>query len=426
MPNELLSSGDTDNLCRTWPQPSDRVAGLEWLRALMTVGVLAFHAAIPYFLIPLPGLCWSVHERGGSAFVDACGWALNGFIMPVFFLLSGFCSAGIFAKRGARVFLDHRTRRLLPTMLFGAIVILPVTGYVWFAGWIAQGLMPLHTLWRWGIPNDLERDLYGAGHLWFLQTLWIFCVSVWLVHQVHRRLRFRGLPGWRRLRNRVMSWSAMPLLFAIPGAVVLALEPRVVIGFRQAFVPDWFNLAYYVPCFAAGFWLQRSQRHGASLSQHCEFRLLSAAVLFAALLPRVHAHLASDSTGWDRWGLAACFSAYAWLATTGLFGVCIKYFNRPIPAVVRLVSSASLWVYLIHVPVVGLLHVALLNVPLPIPIKFLLAVGGGLSLSLISHWGLARSTWVERLLEPTSRPKIIELPPAAPGHVDRVIPSVSP
>ena len=158
-----------------------RLPGLEWLRAELTLGVLGFHSAVAYTLIPLPGLNWSAHEATGSVLVDAICWALNGFIMPGFFLLAGFCSARIFSRIGAARFLRHRNRRLLPALALGGFVILPITGYAWFVSWIGQGLMPLQTLWRWGIPDELERNLYGLGHLWFLAYLWVFCAGVWLV-----------------------------------------------------------------------------------------------------------------------------------------------------------------------------------------------------------------------------------------------------
>lgn len=401
-----------------------RLPGLEWLRAVLALAVLAAHSAIAYLLVPFPGLCWSAHDSG-SPFLDFGFWALVAAVMPAFFLLSGFSSAAIFASCGADEFLKQRTRRLLPPLVLAGIFILPATAYAWFLGWAAQGLMPLHTLWRWGIPDELEQDLYGLGHLWFLQMLWIFCIGVWALHHLQMRLPFRGTVRVAEVTHRILRSFWMPFLLAIPGAVVLVIEPRVAIGFRQALLPQGLNLAYYAPCFAVGFWLQRCQDRDL-LTRWCEWRLLLAGGVFAGLWPALHAHLSDGSAGSERWLLAGLFSVFAWLSATGTLGVCVKYQNRPLPAPMSFLSDASLWVYLIHVPIVGLLHANLLNVTLPSEIKFLVVFAIGLSLSLAT-FHLVRQSWIGRMLALQSqRPTTIGLPRQSVTHADPVPPLVSP
>lgn len=403
---------------------ASRMLGLEWMRAVMTLGVLAAHASLAYLVFPFPGLRWSTHDAG-SPLLDACTWALAAAVMPAFFLLSGFSNAAIFAKGGADKFLSHRTRRLLFTLVLAAVFILPITAYAWFLGWAAQGFMPLETLWRWGIPDELEQNLYGLGHLWFLQSLWIFCMGVWLLHHLLRRLPFRKLARSHRLGLCILGSFGMPFLFAIPGAIILAIEPRVAIGFRQAFLPQWLNLAYYAPCFAVGFWLQRCQDRDI-LTRWCEWRLLLASGLFAGLWPRLHEHLSDGSVDLERWLLAGLFSVFAWLAATGTFGVCVKYLNRPLPVSVSYVSEASLWVYLLHVPAVGLLHVNLLSVALPVEMKFLIVFTVGLALPLATFY-LVKRSWIGRVLEPQpTRQTTVSRPREALTRTDLVSPLVSP
>lgn len=425
MPNECQSNKTlmpVDNVSTV--RGSGRVLGLEWMRAVMTLGVLAAHASFAYLLIPFPGLRWSTHEAG-SPLLDACAWALAAAVMPGFFLLSGFSSAAIYAKRGTNEFLGHRTRRLIPALVLGGIFILPITAYSWFLGWAAQGFMPLETLWRWGIPDELEQDLYGLGHLWFLQSLWIFCFCVWLLRHLLRHLSYRGTAQLHDRALGILGSFGMPFLFAIPGAIILVIEPRVAIGFRQAFLPHWLNLAYYAPCFAVGFWLHRSQGRDI-LTRWCEWRLLLATGVFAALWPRIHAHLADGSVNGERWLVAGSFSLFAWLAATGAFGVCVKYLNRPLPPSVSYLSEASLWVYLVHVPIVGLVQVSLLNIALPYEIKFVIVFAVGLALSLATFY-VGRRSWIGRVLESQStRSTTVVNPRENLAHADLVPPLVSP
>lgn len=386
------------------PRPHSRVSGLEWLRAGLSVAVLAFHAAIPYTRQQMPGLNWIVHEPVGSPIVDVVCWTLNGLTMPLFFLIAGFFGARIFARQGASSFLKHRTRRLVPPLVFGSFVILPVIGHLWFLSWSAQGFMPLDRIWRWGIPDELERNLYGAGHLWFMQYLWVFCLAAWMTSRLTARFSERLVVRLHRVKVSLMNSFWMPVLFAIPATLALVAEPRIEIGFRQSFLPQWANLAYYFPCFVAGFWLRCSERQGDVLAKWCELRGVLAIAVFAILWPFLQSHLRQDSTGLDLWITAGLFSLYAWLAATSLFGLSVKYLRREAPAGVKYLAKASLWVYLIHIPMVGLIQLNLLFVSLPTVLKFGLTVLSGLALSLVTYQAFVRRTQLGQFLEPVATP----------------------
>lgn len=371
----------------------------------MSVAVLTFHAAIPYTRLKMPGLNWIVHEPVGSPIVDVICWTLNGLTMPLFFMIAGFCGARIFARQGASNFLKHRTRRLWPPLVFGSLVILPVVGHLWFLSWSAQGFMSIDRIWRWGFPDELEQNLYGAGHLWFLEYLWVFCLVVWMTSRLTERLSNRLVVRLHRMQVSLMNSFWMPVLFAIPATLALAAEPRIEIGFRQSFLPQLANLAYYFPCFVAGFWLRRSKRQGDILAKWCELRGVLAVAVFAILWPFLQSHLRQESTGLDRWITTGLFSLYAWLAATSLFGLSIKYLRREAPAGIKYLAEASLWVYLIHIPMVGLMQLNLLFVSVPTALKFGLATLSGLALSLMTYHAFVRRTRLGQFLDPAATPR---------------------
>jgi hypothetical protein len=82
--------------------------------------------------------------------------------------------------------------------------------------------------------------------------------------------------------------------------------------------------------------------------------------------------LAVAST-WSTW--SAVFGALAFARTR----------TPPLRSVWRYLERASFWVYLIDVPVVGLLQVLLTPFPLPPVLKLLAVPTGGLSVSLGSY-----------------------------------------
>lgn len=90
-----------------------RLHGLDWLRAIATLFVVALHAGIPYMHSPLPGLAWPVHNPESSRFVDGLCWMANGLAMPVFFLMSGFLAAQAATRLGGSPFLKQRMPRLV-------------------------------------------------------------------------------------------------------------------------------------------------------------------------------------------------------------------------------------------------------------------------------------------------------------------------
>jgi len=408
-----------------------RYHGLDWLRGIAALLVVALHGGIAYTLSPFPGLAWPTHDPRPSSFVDAATWWIDGFIMPLFLLLGGFVAAQLFLKRGPGGFLRHRARRLLVPLLFGCVVILPLDLYVWLLGWAGEGKIPLKKLRSLKL-GEAGRDLWGVGHLWFLEYLFLFSAAAWglchiatwwstrraaddAVHHTSPKRKRGNTVRWTfipslALRAGVRSdhdgasygylagsfW--MPFLLAAPSALALWWEPRIVIGFRHSWHPLAANLLYYAPCFAGGWWLYRSVRAGETSTRYAPWHLVLSIACFVLLLPLIRAHVVTEFTGPRRVALAALFACFAWLSAVGWFGVCLRWLRSPPPRAVRYLSEASFWVYLFHHPVVGLAQVALAASTLPVAMKFVIVTATGVSLSLLTYQVGVRFTWVGQLL----------------------------
>jgi peptidoglycan/LPS O-acetylase OafA/YrhL len=371
-----------------------RYDGLDWLRAAAALAVVA------------PGLAWPVHDPQPSAIVDALTWWIDAWIMPLFFIISGFLAAQLYARLGPTEFLKHRARRLLAPLVFACVVILPLDLYVWLLGWVIEDRIPLKKLRSLKL-GDAGSELWGTAHLWYLEYLVIFCIGAWAVHW--GRQRFAN----RRARHSFAAQQAttpdtgsqrFPLsAFRFPlstlaacSALALWWDPQLVIGFRHAWHPLPANVLYYAPCFAAGWWMQARDTPAAGTARWLIAGAKASPVLLATILPLVHAYATSGMGGPLRVVLAAAFTASGWLMAIGLCQMMLPCAVPP--RSVRYLAQASFWMYLFHHPAVGLAQVALHGSGLNAEAKFLLVWVSATGLSLLTYEACVRRTWIGALL----------------------------
>lgn len=370
-----------------------RLRGLETLRGLAAVLVIFLHAGIPYMTRPMTHLVWPARAPHPSPAVDAIVWSAECFLMPLFFVFGGFFSQGVLSSRGSKRFLAERTRRLLPTQMLLAFAILPACLVIWCLGWIADGLYVPQDWMNTGLPSELDADLWGVAHFWFLQNFYIYCLILYGLSRLVERWQDsepsdRTSPLIHGL-DRAMTSFWKPLVPAIPCALILLWDQRIVLGFYQQFIPVFSKFLYYSVYFFTGALMYR---HGSSLQQYARYGrtyLVLAAGLFAALLPQIHEHLASPLTGARLALLAGMLAAFAWLTIFGLLGIFLQVrYENP---VTRYLAEASFWVYLIHLPFVVLAHIALAPLPIPTEVKYLLAGTTGLTMALLTNEAFVRN-----------------------------------
>ena len=91
------------------------------------------------------------------------------------------------------------------------------------------------------------------------------------------------------------------------------------------------------------------------------------------------------------------------LLTIGLFR---KWFSHSRPWV-RYVADSSYWMYLIHLPVVVALQVAVAELPLSWAIKWPLVSVATVGFSILTYDLMVRSTWIGMILNGRRRERVI-------------------
>lgn len=387
--------------------PPTRLPGLDWLRAGACLLVVLLHAGIPYMTSPLPGLVWCTEDvPARSVFVDGMCWGIDTFVMPLFFLMGGFLACQSCDRAGPIAFTRNRTLRLGLPFAFAVLFVLPLDFYVWLLGWVGEERVAPRALRSLKVGAELRAQLAGPGHLWFLQYLWIFCAYAGLLAywKSCRTIPDRATIPIRSHPTRLGRPAAIGGLFAI-AVGGLAWDPRVVIGFEQAILPTLARLAFYGPCFALG-WLWNRWRWQPG--RRTALGLLgAAATIFPAIWLEVVAHVAEPATGWRLFALVLSFAACGWLGAAGLFGAGLSL-ARPAPRLVADFARVSLWVYLVHHPVVGLTQVSLRAVDLPGEFKCLIVFATALGTSILTYRAFVRGRKLDEWLNGVEKNPAVE------------------
>ena len=389
--------------------PSSRSIGPDAVRAFAALLVVYLHACIPYLVHKMPGLVWSVSDET-SWVVDSLFWAIEIFIMPFFLVISGYFAYRALVATDGFSFIKSRANRLLRPLLFGMLILLPIILYIWMIGLVAEGRMSVVKLRSLKVPSPYGDQIWGLSHLWFL--LYVYLYSALMVG-VNRVLRNR-IP--MRLRPTLRRTSA--ILIPAVGILTLVFAPEVVFGFQHSFLPVFSKWLYSGSFFAGGAALANFDPKFRSINRLADRHLLLGAfttviaVLLGCWTLRHDAeHTRSASTAWlVSITLSTTTVLAAWSLALGVIGMSNRLsdwlvMHKRTCQAIEYMSGASFWIYLVHHPIVGLLHIDLkFSAPSLDPlVKSLVAATIAIAFGLGSYEYIVRTTKFGRFIGLTSR-----------------------
>ena len=364
----------------------ERFHAIDALRVFAMVSVVFLHSSISYMPTRLPDLLWAVHDPSATAFFDWLFFWIRGLTMRVFFLVAGFFAGVLYEDRGPKAFLENRLRRIAIPFLVGSGVLLPLLYFIWCYGWLETGRADLSQVLRMRLDAPIQRNLYGPAHLWFLEFLVLF----YAVYYAFRRVR----PGFVRpggVVEKIIFSRLRPLALAVPSMLILWLDVDVVINFHNTFIPNPLKFLYYGFFFLAGTWLYPFRERLQNLAAGANAYLAASLPVFIGMVALTRAHIAKPLAGPGYFALVAATSLFAWLSVFAMLGYFMRFLNREIP-LVRYLSGASYWIYLCHLPVVGLMQVFLLRFELPAALKFSAVVLTALGSGFLTYEVFVRNT----------------------------------
>ena len=383
--------------------------GLAALRAAAMLLGIVLHSAIPFMAHPLTGMNNWIYFQTPTLICDMATWWIHVWRIPLFFFLAGFFALQTLQRHGGAGFAKKRFKRLVVPYFAAVYTVGPMIYVVFHLGWYVTGQCSWDQVWpHIPLPPRLAENFFGPLHLWFLQDLIILSAVFLFLYAV---LAPQG--DWSTPPEKRLPWWT-PFGPGLVTGLLLWSDPSPLLEFHNTFLCVPARLLYYTVFFIGGVTAYRHRSSFFRVTNSYRSHLLVAAVLSFVFL-------------WLRLGPAIdvlapvsglVFSLVAgslcWLLIYGLIGACNVWFREPHPGVTWL-SDASYAVYIIHLPVVGLMQLAVYDAPWHSAVKSGVVILATTGICLLSYQFLVRYTVIGSYLHGPRRR------PGTEGHSEDVL-----
>jgi peptidoglycan/LPS O-acetylase OafA/YrhL len=382
-------------------QKPERLHALDAVRGYALLLGIVLHATISF--LPSPTRIWIIQDSHPSITLGVLFFAIHVFRMTTFFLIAGFFAHLSFHRRGTWGFIKDRLQRIALPLVVGWPILFTTMGMVviWAAGFPNGGPLPGSPRW----PPVLPR--FPLTHLWFLYVLLELYAGLLVL-----RAGVAWLDQDGRVRDRldrvvglVMQSRFAPAIMALPIGIALCLDPTWLgwLGVRtpdSSLVTNPQALIGFGTAFGFGWLLHRQIDLIKILEQRWLLNLVLAIVLItASFFLAVATVMQPQPIGYSAIKLAgaACYALAIWTTTFAAIGAALRFLSG-YSATRRYLADASYWLYLIHLPILMALQVAVSNLDWPWPVKFGTILLIALPLMLASYQFLVRYSFIGTVL----------------------------
>lgn len=384
---------------------SERLHALDALRGIALLLGIVLHATLS-FVLASPRF-WIIQDTHPSLILSLLSFAIHVFRMTTFFLMAGFFARMSFHRRGAFGFVKDRLQRIaLPLVIGWPLVFVPMVMVVmWASNFPNGGPIQRSPGWLPALPN------FPLTHLWFLYVLLELYVATLLLRGAI--VRFDASGTLRALIDRafarIICNPLAPLVLAIPIGIAFCLDPRWVnvMGVRtpdQSLITNAQAWICFGTAFGVGWLLHRQIDLLRILERRWLPHLLLALgliwigfVLSGIMFSAPGAPKLPFSFATLRLVSAILYAPAIWISTFAALGLALRFMSGFNPTW-RYLADASYWLYLIHLPIVMALQVALSQRDWPGLVKFAIILLVAIPPMLASYHLLVRFTFIGTVL----------------------------
>ena len=389
--------------------PSTRLHYLDATRAFALLLGIVFHASLSFMPVFIG---WAVMDVSTSYIAGGFALISHTFRMALFFLIAGFFSAMVLHKTRTRDFLQSRAVRLGVPFIVGWLVLRPLLVSGWIAGGQSmRGDVDISASLLQGVASltNLPNELFVGTHLWFLYYLILFTLSAIALRSCVLRksaVHEATLTVGNKLVRFLAGAKSAPILLAVPTACCLWWMNHWGIDTPdKSLVPLWPVFCLYFGCFLIGWAFQHNRERFQVYSRlslfNGVFALISISVLIA--LTPYESQPGYECYLWVKALFCLAYGITMWTLIPLTLGLCKKLFSSP-KAWIGYLSDASYWLYLIHLPLVVALQIAVAELPLHWSVKLAAVCAGTVIIGLGLYEIGVRKTRLGRLLNGRKQP----------------------
>lgn len=376
---------------------TERLHALDAVRALALLLGIVLHTSMSF--LPGPQI-WATQDVAAGAGFSLAFLVPHTFRLTLFFFIAGFFARMAIDKRSVVGFLGDRGKRIaLPFLIFWGPLFAMITAvFIWGflkanGGVVPEGTPP---------PPPLELATLPLTHLWFLYLLLIFYVAAAALYLV-TRLGSRSKAGQNPIDRLAAKALRSPLgifVFAAPIGIWFWLSPAWYAWFGiptpdTGFVPDNGALIAYGVAFAAG-WLVQGQE-GVLDAWRRWWPVNTALALAATTICVLQLGLVPDfvppAPGPDKAVLAASYAIASWAWPLAITGLALQFWSGH-SRTRRYLADSSYWLYIMHLPLVMALQVAVSDLAWPGAAKFAFVLAIAMVMLLGSYQLFVRNSWL--------------------------------
>jgi glucan biosynthesis protein C len=393
---------------------NSRLDYLDATRAFALILGIIFHASLSFMPVFIG---WAVQDVSTSSLVSVFCVVSHSFRMETFFLLAGFFGHMTFHRQGAVAFMRSRAVRILVPFIVGWFLLRPLIVSGWIMG--SASLRGDYDFWagiKAGVLSlaNLPSGIFAGSHLWFLFYLALITTLTLLVRGALGRSR--ALYAW--LVHRVdacVAWLADSPL-SIPVLVIPTAGALWFMRFWGMDTPDQ-TLTPHIPVllvyggfFGLGWVFDRQRDIIAGFAQLSPWRWILAGLgivgsLWLSRFERDPGHVNHTAA---HVGFVVSYALMMWSLVGLTLGLFRKFAANPRP-VIRYLADSSYWLYLIHLPIVVWLQVAVAEVPLHWSLKLSFISIVTLAIALLTYDLFVRSTIIGQVLNGRRRTRVLSL-----------------
>ena len=389
-----------------------RLDYLDAVRAFALLLGIVFHASLSF--VPV-FFGWAVMDISTSSIVASFTLVSHSFRMELFFLIAGFFSHMTFHRGGAGTCIRSRLTRIALPFVAGWFLLRPLIVSSWIMGGESMRgeVDVLNSLWV-GLQmlEQLPTGLFTGSHLWFLHYLLLVSTVVLAVRALlsltsglhsHSTRWADSMVAW--IANSRFSW----LVLSLPTAACLwYMSAWGMDTPDSSLVPHLPVLIVFGGFFSFGWLLHRQQELIECFARLTLGRIVLciASVGITLALSGYQTDMGHPNPAPIRAVFSLSYAMMMWSLVALSIGVFKRLFDAP-NKVIRYVADSSYWLYLIHLPIVVWLQVAVAELSFHWSLKLmaisLLTVG----ISLILYDLFVRTTWIGKTLNGSRKARVL-------------------